>query len=134
MACRYAFSKANKVLLIDEFDLIDKDLLIYRAFSPLTFRARVAHLADKSFMDVTWIIRLENGKVLREGQLANHDRAWGVAELMESFAHELPDMTLVYNGHDGARVSIPSEERTRLEKLANSNQCESTARSTRTGN
>lgn len=75
-------------------------------------------------MDVTWTIRLEDGKVLREGQLANHDRAWGVAQLMESFAHQLPDMTLVYNGHDGARISITSEERTRLENLANSGQCE----------
>ncbi|GAA6021000.1 hypothetical protein JCM10207_003884 [Rhodosporidiobolus poonsookiae] len=112
----YAFAKAHKVLLIDEFDLIDKDLLMYRAFKPSTFRKRVAHLP--TVMDTTWTIRVENGRVLREGPLAHHDRAAGVQTLMERFAHYLPDMTIIYNGHDNARVAVSAEERIRLEGLA----------------
>ncbi|BGP16345.1 hypothetical protein JCM10213v2_004347 [Rhodosporidiobolus nylandii] len=112
----YAFARAHNVLLIDEFDLIDKDLLMYRAFKPSTFRKRVAHIPTA--MDTTWTIRVEKGRVLREGPLAHHDRARGVEGLMERFAHFLPDMTIVYNGHDNARIAVAAEERIRLEGLA----------------
>ncbi|GAA5996632.1 uncharacterized protein JCM10292_003101 [Rhodotorula paludigena] len=112
----YAFAKAHKVLLIDEFDLIDKDLLMYRAFKPSVLRKRVDHLP--TIMDTTWTIRVEKGRVLREGPLAHHDRAKGVESLMSRFAHLLPDMTIIYNGHDNARIAVAAEERTRLEGLA----------------
>ncbi|BGO99711.1 hypothetical protein NBRC10513v2_003939 [Rhodotorula toruloides] len=112
----YAFAKAHKVLLIDEFDLIDKDLLMYRAFKPSVFRKRIGVMQE--VVDTTWTIRVENGKVLREGPLAHHDRARGVEFLMSRFAHFLPDMTIVYNGHDGARIAVAAEERIRLEELA----------------
>ncbi|GAA6022439.1 hypothetical protein JCM11491_005508 [Sporobolomyces phaffii] len=114
----YAFAKAHKVLLIDEFDLINEDLLMYRAFSPPVFRKRVDHLAEPSTFDTTWIIRIDRGRPIREGQLADHDRAKGVVKLMERFVRYLPDMKIVYNGHDGARVGVAAEERIRLEGLA----------------
>ncbi|GAA5975973.1 hypothetical protein JCM11641_002854 [Rhodosporidiobolus odoratus] len=112
----YAFAEAHQVLLIDEFDLIDKDLLMYRAFKPSAFRKRVAHIPVA--MDTTWTIRIENGRVLREGPLFDHDRAKGVEALMARFAFALPDMTIVYNGHDNARIPVAAEERLRLEGLA----------------
>ncbi|GAA6040186.1 hypothetical protein JCM8097_004169 [Rhodosporidiobolus ruineniae] len=112
----YAFAKAHKVLLIDEFDLINKDLLMYRAFKPSVFRKRVDHI--ETSMDTTWTIRVENGRIVREGPLFDHNRARGVQTLMERFAHYLPDMKIVYNGHDGARIAVSAEERIRLEGLA----------------
>ncbi|KAM0753095.1 hypothetical protein T439DRAFT_311762 [Meredithblackwellia eburnea MCA 4105] len=112
----YAFAKAHKVLLIDEFDLISNDLKVFHAFKPSTFRDRVANLAET--FDVTWTIRMSEGKILREGPLKDHNRAVGVEDLIERFAHQLPDMTIIYNGHDGARVAITHEERMRLENLA----------------
>ncbi|GAA5894159.1 uncharacterized protein JCM6883_003736 [Sporobolomyces salmoneus] len=114
----YAFAKAHKVLLIDEFDLINEDLLMYRAFPPPVFRRRVDHLAEPSTFDTTWVIRVERGRLYREGQLAHHDRAKGVVKLMERYARYLPDMKIVYNGHDGARIGVAAEERIRLETLA----------------
>jgi hypothetical protein len=119
---RYAFAKAHKVLMIDEFDLIEKDLKMYRAFRPAAFRARVANIPVA--MDTTWTIRVENGKVYREGPLGHHDRARGVASLMERFAHNLPDMIIIYNGHDGARVAVTAEERSRLEGMVDRGECE----------
>lgn len=119
---RYAFAKAHKVLMIDEFDLINKDLLMYRAFKPSTFRARVAYIPK--FMDTLWTIRVSKGKVLREGQLAEHDRAKGVEYLMQRFAHLLPDMTIIHNGHDGARIAVAADERERLESLGRQGKCE----------
>lgn len=113
---RYAFAKAHNVLLIDEFNLIGQDLKMFHAFSPPTFRARVQTLLDT--FDTTWIIRIEGAKAFREGQLENHDRAIGVMKLIVRFAQELPDMRIVYNGHDGARVAVADEERKRLENIA----------------
>ena len=108
--------------MIDEFDLIDKDLLMYRAFKPSTFRARVAYIPK--FLDTLWTIRVKMGKVKREGQLAEHDRAKGVEFLMQRFAHLLPDMTVIHNGHDGARTAVAADERERLETLAKEGKCE----------
>ncbi|GAA5820035.1 hypothetical protein JCM11251_005458 [Rhodosporidiobolus azoricus] len=116
----YAFAKAHKVLLIDEFDLIEKDLLMYRAFKPSVFRRRVEHLAET--MDTTWTIKIQNGRIVREGPLWDHDRARGVQALMERFSHFLPDMKIIYNGHDGARIAVAAEERMRLEGLAKAGQ------------
>jgi hypothetical protein len=120
---RYAFAKAHKVLLIDEFDLIEKDFLMYRAFKPSTFRKRVEYTPVA--LDTTWTIRVERGRVIREGPLWDHNRAKGVEALMERFAHFLPDMTIVYNGHDNARVAVAAEERNRLQGLAKAKQCTS---------
>ncbi|GAA5959337.1 hypothetical protein JCM8115_000079 [Rhodotorula mucilaginosa] len=112
----YAFAKSHDVLLIDEFDLIDKDLLMYRAFKPEVFRKRVTYLPEA--MDTTWTIRVQRGRIYREGPLGHHDRAKGVEKLMARFAHFLPDMKIVYNGHDNARIAVAAEERSRLEGLA----------------
>lgn len=108
--------------MIDEFDLIDADLLHFRAFRPANFRARVQHIFDT--MDVNWRIRIEGGKILREGDLADHDRAKGVESLISRFAHALPDMSMAYNGHDGARTAIAAEERERLQDLVKKGECE----------
>ncbi|KAK4702213.1 hypothetical protein P7C70_g4011, partial [Phenoliferia sp. Uapishka_3] len=112
----FAFAKAHKVLLIDEFDLINNDLKVFRAFTPQTFRDRVAAL--QTSFDMTWTITIKDGKPLREGPLAGHNRAAGVVDLVKRFVHTLPDMQIVYNGHDGARIAIAHEERMRLEALA----------------
>lgn len=119
---RYAFAKAHKVLLIDEFDIIERDLKMYRAFRPSEMRKRVDFLT--TFLDTTWVINIKDGKAHREGQLAHHNRAIGVVTLMERFVHLLPDMKMVYNGHDGARISVTGEERQRLEKLAEQGRCQ----------
>ncbi|SCV72268.1 BQ2448_4962 [Microbotryum intermedium] len=111
----YAFAKAHKVLLIDEFDLINKDLLMYRAFGPSHFRNRVKHIPK--YLDMLWNMTVTNGVITRAGHLENHDRARGVEHLASRFAHELPDMTIMYNGHDGARIAVAAEERARLEEL-----------------
>lgn len=65
----------------------------------------------------TWRIRITRGQVYREGQLGHHERAQGIIQMCNKFKHELPDMIIGYNGHDGARINIGWEERMRLEDL-----------------
>lgn len=120
-SCRYSFAKSHKVLLIDEFDFIEQELLKFRAFRPANFRARVQYLAET--YPTVWTVKVENGKLERTGELKDHDRARGVAELSSRFAHVLPDLEMVYNGHDGARIALAYEERHRLELLAKAHQC-----------
>ncbi|KAM0748929.1 hypothetical protein T439DRAFT_290975 [Meredithblackwellia eburnea MCA 4105] len=120
----YAFAKANHVLLLDEFDLISKDLHLYRAFRPSVLRDRVEHLL--STFETTWTIRIEKGQAFREGTLRDHDRARGVVNLIQRFAKDLPDMKIAYNGHDGARIGVAAEERERLESLIQAGQYDDT--------
>ena len=103
---------------------------MYRAFKPRTLRRRVAHLPE--IMDTTWTIRVDKGRVLREGPLAHHDRAKGVESLMSRFAGFLPDLTIIYNGHDNARIAVAAEERARLEGLAKRGECACTSSLLRT--
>lgn len=59
----------------------------------------------------------------RGGILGHHDRAKGVVALLKRFVHQVPDVVMVYNGHDGARIPVPWEERTRLEDLGRAGKC-----------
>ncbi|KAM0747201.1 hypothetical protein T439DRAFT_328963 [Meredithblackwellia eburnea MCA 4105] len=120
----YAFARAHKVLLIDEFDLINSDLDLYRSFPPSLLRSRISHLL--STFDKTWIIKIKSGKAIRDGELKDHDRAKGVVKLMERFVEFVPDCEVAYNGHDGARVPVAAEERERLMALVEKGQYDST--------
>ena len=107
--------------MIDEFDLIERDLHVFRALSPESLHKRVEYLREN--MDMTWGIRIEKGVMSREGQLADNDRAKGVRDLVKRFLHEVPDMLMWYNGHDIARVMIPWEEKDRLEQFVEAGKC-----------
>lgn len=109
--------------MIDEFDLIERDLHVFRALTPESLHKRVEYMREK--FDMTWGIRIENGQMTREGPLAHHDRAKGVRDLVKRFLHEVPDMLMWYNGHDIARTMIPWEEKDRLEQLVEDGRCES---------
>lgn len=103
------------MLCIDsEFDLIEHSLRPFRAFEAASFRRRASKAASISN---TWRIRITRGQIYREGELGHHERAQGIVQMCQKFKHELPDMIIGYNGHDGARINIGWEERMRLEDL-----------------
>ena len=104
--------RQHNVQLIDEFDLIEHSLRPFRAFSPASFRDR----ADKAASTPnTWAIRVHAGRMIRQGEFGHHERAEGIVNMCQRFKHELPDMVIGYNHHDGARVNLGWEERMRLE-------------------
>lgn len=96
---------------------------MFRAFSGPSFRARVAKLEGST--DFAWNIKIESGKAFADGELKDHDRARGVLHLIRKFPHELPDMHIVYNGHDIARQNTGWEERERLDQLVQAGECKS---------
>ncbi|GAA94666.1 glycosyltransferase family 90 protein [Mixia osmundae IAM 14324] len=109
----YAFARENNVALIDEYDMIDEDLKIFRAFSPESFRRRAA--AVPSLHRAAWPVEVRNGEVSAPSY-AHKERADNVVLMMSRFARYLPDMTLWYNWDDHPLINIPWEERARLEK------------------
>lgn len=95
---------------------------MFRAFSGPDFRARVQKLHDQT--DFAWDIKIKKGIAVSDGELKGHDRAKGVLHLISKFVHELPDMHVVYNGHDIARQNTGWEERERLDALVAAGECE----------
>lgn len=95
---------------------------MFRAFSGESFRARVAKLSKET--DWMWDIKIEKGVTFSDGELKHHDRAKGVLHLIGQFGHLLPDLHIVYNGHDTARTNVGWEERMRLEDLVAHNEVE----------
>lgn len=98
-----------------EFNIIEDDFRMYRAFSGESIRARVEKMQNE--FEFTWGVRVAGGSVTTEGELQFHDRAKGILDLTRRYAHELPDMLMWYNGHDGVRTTVQWEERRRLDDL-----------------
>lgn len=141
---RYAFARKHHVRLIgeshkrghpqiddepdrvepDEFDLIDKHLKPFRAFSPASLRKRNAEI--RRTQDRFWTISilstphpgdryahgndyLGQGQQLggrakrtrRGGLLPNHKRAMFAELLLQDFVDDLPDVEMVYTADDG---------------------------------
>lgn len=110
------------MLLIDEFDLIERDLAPFRALTGRSLRARVEHL--RRTVGFSWTIRVGREGVVREGGERDGPRSTGVAELMRSFVHLLPiGMTAVFYAHDGPAGHLSWAERKRYADLVSRGQC-----------
>ena len=115
------------MLLVDEFDLIERDLAPFRALSGRSFRARIEHL--ERTVGFSWTIRVGREGVLREGQERDSPRSTGVAELMRPFVHLLPvGMAAVFYAHDGPRGHLSWAERERYADLVTRGKCASGSR------
>ena len=68
-------------------------------------------------------MNIKNGEATLDGMLQTHERAKGVMALLQNFVHELPDLSVVYNGEDNAKINVGWEERRRLDDLISTKQC-----------
>jgi hypothetical protein len=83
----------HDVLLIDEFDLIDKDLLMYRAFKPEVFRKRVTYLPRRiAQLLILRAVRGGSGLTSDQSPLADsgHTSACSRIPLEEGKPHPIP--------------------------------------------
>ena len=123
----YSFARSRNFDLIDEFDIIDEDLLPFRAFSPSDFRRR-AHAIEYSQIsendDFAWSMTIKDGVVSLGGKEADNDRAAQIADLIEPFKQHLGDMEVWFSAHDREQMFLSFEERQRLEGLAKAGACE----------
>jgi Glycosyl transferase family 90 len=102
----YDFARSKKVQLIDEYDTITDLLKPFWGVHPATIRAnaRGALGAENSHYHA---LRIRNGKILQPEMIAA--RAKPVVEMIQPFAHYLPDMDLVINTKDEPSIVTPQD-------------------------
>ncbi|OBT59670.1 hypothetical protein VE04_00085 [Pseudogymnoascus sp. 24MN13] len=107
----YAFAKARKVVLVDEFDTIHDLLLPFRGLPPSVLRARVTEALGHDNMLIALQIRQGNVTHTEGGQSWVRDALKGMTK---EFTQYLPDMDLAFNVHDEPRVAVPHDDLQRL--------------------
>lgn len=107
----FAFAQEKKVQLIDEFDTIHNLIKPFWGLPPSVIRqnARNAIRAENSPY-AAFMIR--NGELLRT--LFGGWFAEPLAEVLQIFAHNLPDMDLVFNYFDEPSVIVPHDQLAQL--------------------
>ncbi|GAA98055.1 glycosyltransferase family 90 protein [Mixia osmundae IAM 14324] len=113
----YRFAIARDVILIDEYDNIQRDIEPFQALPAHTLRKRSDELSgDRSspFSQSLFTIRIRQGEIKAvTGPERQHSRAEDQAGLMEPFVDGLPDLDINYSVHDGPSILIPGEARQR---------------------
>ena len=102
--CRYRFATENKVVLIDEYDQIDRDVTPFLAFNHKVMQGRSNTLMydeDNYWHGGSFTLQIRDGEVKTViGPQAEHHRANSQADLMLPFVQWLPDMNATFWLHD----------------------------------
>jgi hypothetical protein len=101
----YEFAIRNKVVMIDEYDMINDMLLPFWALKPASIRSRITR--ELGGEDSALV-----GVAIRNGEIVNIEKGdeWqqqATAGMMANFVKYLPDMDLGFNIHDEPRVVVP---------------------------
>ena len=114
----YQYALTRNSLIIDQYDQIYNDMLPFWSIQPQQLRQSTWELLSNPWNDV-------GGIKIRKGVASLFDNVpgthrWmleGTAAMINNFAHHLPDIDLVFNLNDEARVAVPRSE---IEHLRNS--------------
>ena len=111
----YAFAVENDVQFIDEYNIIHDTLQPFWGLSPKAIRDRTRKAIDGD----EWLM----GIFVRNGTVVNVERGeeWqqdALRGMLEKFVNWLPDMDILFNLHDEARVILPHEDLARHLRIA----------------
>ncbi|GAA5862713.1 hypothetical protein JCM8547_003522 [Rhodosporidiobolus lusitaniae] len=117
----FFFAKANNFVMVDEFDLMMRQVEPYLAIKPSTMVKRHEKLQfDKDFwmQDKTFTIKIEKrgAKVEAHGPMINDDngeRSDQMLLLLKGIAKRLPNMNVTFTGHDVPWVVLSGENKQR---------------------
>ncbi|KAG8986612.1 F-actin-capping protein subunit alpha, partial [Tulasnella sp. 427] len=110
----YQFAVEHEVMLIDEFDQIEHDIAPFLALPPEILRTRIAQLED---LPTSFHIEILAGDLQIYGPLDEDPRALDVAELVQDFAHLLPDLVMHASGHDTGSQIFAADYRKEASRL-----------------
>jgi Glycosyl transferase family 90 len=114
----YQYATNRSAIVIDEFDQIYNDLLLFRAIPPADLRRQTWEMVSNPWNEISGIVIRNGNATVQENVLPTHQ--WmleGVAILINSFALYLPDMDLAFNLNDEPRVSVPFSDVAALREL-----------------
>lgn len=99
----YRWAKEHNVQLIDEFDLINRQIEPFLALRPSTLRQRIAENEDLNSWGANYgMIYIGDGELEIAGAKWRPPVPEGFVELMKPLAHLLPNVTVPLHLHDGA--------------------------------
>ncbi|KAI1861067.1 hypothetical protein JX265_009686 [Neoarthrinium moseri] len=107
----FAFARAKRVQLIDEFDMIHESLTPFWGLKPATIRQRAKEALG--FDNALLGISLRDGKATHVQGGSDWQREATVA-MMGKFMEWLPSMDLCFNLHDEPRVTVPHDDLAKL--------------------
>lgn len=112
---RFQFARDNKVILVDNYDQINRDILPFLGLpsQPVHDRSRKM-IEDRSSFHYrnSYTILIKDGRVSEVvGAQRKDGRTGQHIDLIANFVHMLPDMNVTITNHDGALTGIPGEKR-----------------------
>ncbi|GAA5953962.1 hypothetical protein JCM21900_003066 [Sporobolomyces salmonicolor] len=111
----WAYVKANRIILTDEYDQIHRDLEPFWALEPSDLAHRVRVMQDR---DETFTIRVTAGKVTEVGEQAFLRRAKDLGDLISRFSAHVPDVNLTFTRHDQPACQLDWFHKERMIELA----------------
>lgn len=112
----YHFAKKRNVQLIDEYDSVMNAMLPFWALQPKQIRARVREALGYGQNGLIALM-IRNGKPAKIEGGPDWQKTVTL-DMIEDFAHDLPDMDIAFNVHDEPRVVVPHDELSQLVKIA----------------
>ncbi|GAA6025765.1 hypothetical protein JCM10207_000786 [Rhodosporidiobolus poonsookiae] len=111
----WAYAKANRVVLVDEYDQIHKDLEPFWALEPSDLAHRVDVMQQR---EETFTIQVQNGEVAEVGEQAFLRRAKDLGDLIRRFSAHVPDVNLTFTRHDQPACQLDWFHKERMSELA----------------
>ncbi|GAA6040182.1 hypothetical protein JCM8097_004167 [Rhodosporidiobolus ruineniae] len=111
----WAYAKANRIILTDEYDQIHRDLEPFWALEPSDLAHRVRVMQDR---EESFTIQVLNGEVAETGEQASLRRAKDLGDLVRRFSSYVPDVNLTFTRHDQPAVQLDWYHKERMIELA----------------
>ncbi|SGY20402.1 BQ5605_C016g08039 [Microbotryum silenes-dioicae] len=111
----WAYAKANRIVLTDEYDQIFKDLQPFWALEPHDLKHRVLVMQER---EETFTIQVKDGEVFELGEQAQLKRAKDFRELIARVSKHVPNVNLTFTRHDQPACQLGWFHKERMLELA----------------
>lgn len=118
----FEWSKEHGVELVDEYDLMMRDVLAHHALEPATFIARSKSLVTEKH---SFTLNISREAVSVFGERAAQPRPKKLAAMIDSFRAALPkglDLQITGSDHDVSSVVLGKDQRKRAKELVSTGQ------------
>lgn len=126
-ASRFKFAQDNKVILVDDYDQINRDILPFLGMPPSLLRSRSSTIIsdpNNNIQKGSFTLHVVDGRIgsMEEGGITGgakkSKRANEQIMLLKPFVGWLPDMNITISEQDGPGLHLGGERRLQLETLA----------------
>lgn len=118
----FAWAQERGVELVDEYDLMMRDILAHHALEPATFIARSKSLVTEKH---SYTLNITRDGVSLSGDRAAQPRPRKLAAMIDSFRNVLPkgfDLSITGSDHDVSSVVLGRDQRKRAKELVSAGE------------